>query len=82
MLSIIDSPHALAGHVPTLKAKGVKVAIRYYNHTNSSTFPNKRLERAEAVALDAAGIALAVVFQVRGGAGGSCGGFRCRQRHA
>lgn len=70
MLEIIDSAYSLTAHIPTLLAKGVKVVIRYYNHTNSATFPTKRLEPAEAVALSEAGIALAVVFEARGGAGG------------
>lgn len=70
MLKIIDSPHALTAHIPTLIANGVKVVIRYFNHSNSTRFPTKRLEPAEAAALTEAGIDLSVVFQVRGGAGG------------
>jgi hypothetical protein len=39
--------------------------IRYYNFTNSSTFPEKRLELPEAELLSASGLQIAVVFQQR-----------------
>jgi hypothetical protein len=39
--------------------------IRYYNFSNSSTFPNKRLELPEAEALAANGLQIGVVFQQR-----------------
>ncbi len=70
MLDIIDCPNSLTSKIPTLRANGVKVVIRYYNHKNSRIFPTKCLEPAEAAALDEAGIALATVFEQRAGAGG------------
>ncbi|HJY29970.1 MAG TPA: DUF1906 domain-containing protein [Pyrinomonadaceae bacterium] len=64
-MSIIDTPFRTTSSIPCLKSQGVKTVIRYYNFSNSSTFPNKRLELPEAEALAAAGLETAVVFQQR-----------------
>ncbi|MGF1446978.1 MAG: glycoside hydrolase domain-containing protein [Pikeienuella sp.] len=70
MDAIIDTAWAVGSAAAALSGAGCRTVIRYYNHRNSSRLPSKRLERAEAEALSAAGLSLAVVFQQRGGAGG------------
>lgn len=70
MYPVIDASQDLTAHASTLFKAGVQVVIRYYNNNNTSNHPTKRLTKAEAKALDKAGLALAVVFQQRGGAGG------------
>ena len=64
-MSIIDTPFRTTSSIPCLKQQGVSTVIRYYNFSNSSTFPNKRLELPEAEALAASGLQTAVVFQQR-----------------
>lgn len=73
MHKVIDTPWNTAAHAATLRQNGVETVIRYFNHTNSSKLPEKRVEKAEAETLAAAGLSLAVVFQQRGGAGGNIG---------
>jgi glycoside hydrolase-like protein len=64
-MSIIDTPFNTTTSISCLKSQGVGTVIRYYNFTNSSVFPNKRLELPEAEALSANEIQIAVVFQQR-----------------
>jgi uncharacterized protein (TIGR02594 family) len=70
MHAIIDSPYNLGDHAALVFQEGVRTVIRYYNNTNSSTFPSKCLTPKEFGQLTSAGLAVAVVFQQRGGAGG------------
>mgnify|MGYP001546253687 CR=1 FL=1 len=60
---IIDTPYNTSKKIPALLANNVGVVIRYYNFSNSSTFPEKRIELAEAQLLSASNIKIAVVFQ-------------------
>jgi hypothetical protein len=62
---IIDTPFKTTAKIPCLLSQGVQTVIRYYNFSNSSSFPEKRLERPEAEALIAHGLRIAVVFQQR-----------------
>ena len=62
---IIDTPFNTEPYIEQLVAAGTKTVIRYYNHQNSKTFPEKRLTAREAGALEDAGISMAVVFQQR-----------------
>jgi hypothetical protein len=64
-MSIIDTPFKTTDKIPCLKQQGVTTVIRYYNFTNSSVFPNKKLELPEAEALTANDLQIAVVFQQR-----------------
>ncbi|MBB3773151.1 uncharacterized protein (TIGR02594 family) [Angulomicrobium tetraedrale] len=73
MHEIIDVPQNVAPFARRLADSGVKTVIRYYTNSNSSTFPSKCLSAGELAALHAAGVSVAVVFQQRGGAGGSIG---------
>ncbi len=63
--TIIDTPHRTTGLAPALSSAGVQCVIRYYNRQNTTRFPNKKLTAAEADALSANGISVAVVFQQR-----------------
>lgn len=78
MHSIIDAPLDIGSFGNDLARAGVRVAIRYYNHRNSTSLPTKCLSSNELTALRAAGIDVAVVFQQRGGAGGNLGDFTSR----
>lgn len=71
MHRVIDTPWNTTSHLSSLKAGGVQRIIRYFNHRNSNTLPEKRLEPAEAQAIADAGLALCTVFQQRGGSGGN-----------
>ncbi|MEM1299609.1 MAG: TIGR02594 family protein [Pseudomonadota bacterium] len=73
MHRIIDSPWNVARHLGTLRAGGTETIIRYFNHQNSGSLPEKRVEPAEAAAIADEGLSLAIVFQQRGGAGGNIG---------
>lgn len=64
-MSIIDTPNNTESAIPCLLARGVRTVIRYYNFSNSQTFPRKRMELAEAQALSAQGLQIGVVFQQR-----------------
>lgn len=64
-MSIIDTPFNTESSISCLQSKGVRTVIRYYNFSNSSVFPRKRLELPEAEALTANGMQIAVVFQQR-----------------
>lgn len=70
MHTVIDTPWNTLPHIATLKARGVRTIIRYYNLSNSSSLPEKRVTPEEAQAMGELGISLAVVFQQRGGADG------------
>lgn len=70
MHAIIDVPRNVALFASHLAEAGVRTVIRYYNHRNSTVLPSKCLTRTELDALHAAGLAVAVVFQQRGGANG------------
>lgn len=61
--TIIDTPYSVKTRAHSLAALGIRCVIRYYNRQNSQTFPDKRLTRVEAEAIDEAGMAIAVVFQ-------------------
>lgn len=71
MHKVIDSPWRVGQHAAELKAGGVETIIRYYNHNNSTSLPQKRMEKDEYDEILAAGLSLAVVFQQRGGANGN-----------
>lgn len=64
-MSIIDTPFNTESRIACLKTSGVSTIIRYYNFSNSSVFPQKRLELAEAEVISKNGIQIAVVFQQR-----------------
>lgn len=71
MHAIIDVPSNVGPFATRLAAAGVKTVIRYYNHRNSATLPSKCLTREELRDLHGAGLAVAVVFEQRGGADGN-----------
>ena len=64
-MSIIDTTSNTQSSIPCLLSQGVQTVIRYYNFSNSSTFPEKRLELPEAELLSANGLQIAVTFQQR-----------------
>lgn len=64
-MSIIDTPFNTSSKLSCLASKGVRTVIRYYNFSNSQNFPEKQLSLAEAEALAAHGMQVAVVFQQR-----------------
>jgi len=47
-MSIIDTPFNTESSIACLLSQGVRTVIRYYNFSNSRTFPRKRMELAEA----------------------------------
>src|SRR5262245_23743298 len=64
-MSIIDTPFNTTSKIACLASQGVRTVIRYYNFSNSLNFPEKCLQLAEAQALSAHGLQIAVVFQQR-----------------
>ena len=64
-MSIIDTPFNTESRIPCLLSQGVRTVIRYYNFSNSRSFPEKRMELAEVQALAANRMQIAVVFQQR-----------------
>ncbi|WOF72792.1 TIGR02594 family protein [Parvibaculaceae bacterium PLY_AMNH_Bact1] len=60
---IIDTPANTTPHLKKLKAAGVQTVIRYYNHRDSTSLPEKGIKKSEAAALDNANLSIAVVFQ-------------------
>lgn len=64
-MSIIDTPYDTTRKANALADAGVQTVFRYYNFSNSSTFPDKCLVLDEARALTAAGLQIGVVFQQR-----------------
>src|SRR5690242_8367535 len=64
-MSIIDTPFNTESKISCLTLNGVTTVIRYYNFSNSSVFPHKRMELPEAELLAKNGLKIAVVFQQR-----------------
>jgi len=64
-MDIIDTPFNTTAKISCLVSHGVGTVIRYYNFSNSLSFPEKCLQLAEAQALGAHGVQIAVVFQQR-----------------
>lgn len=64
-MSIIDTSRNTTAKLPCLAADGVKTIVRYYNFSNSHKLPEKCLTLAEAQAISAQGMNIAVVFQQR-----------------
>jgi len=62
---IIDTPFNTAAKISCLVSHGVVAVVRYYNFSNSLSFPEKCLQLAEAQALGSQGVRIAVVFQQR-----------------
>src|SRR5262249_40832112 len=62
---IIDTPFNTESSISCLKSQGVTTVIRYYNFSNSATFPHKRIELPEAGPLAENGLHPAVVSQQR-----------------
>jgi LysM repeat protein len=67
----LDAAVNLTQKAKCLRNQGFDFAVRYYNVSNSQTFPEKRLTLTEAKALVGAGFLLGVVFQQAGNAIGS-----------
>ena len=72
ILKGLDAAVNLTQKATCLRNQGFDFAMRYYNISNSQTFPEKRLTLTEAKALVSAGFLLGVVFQQ---AGNAIGGF-------
>ena len=64
-MAIIDTPFNTTSRIPCLVSIGVQTVIRYYNFENSQGFPEKSIQLAEAQALAAHGVQIAVIFQQR-----------------
>ncbi|PWK45522.1 DUF1906 domain-containing protein [Pseudomonas sp. B21-040] len=62
---IIDTPYNTTTKLRCLSKENVKTVIRYYNFSNSKTFPDKCLTLIEAQSICAQGMNIAVVFQQR-----------------
>src|SRR5215510_9956763 len=65
MSIIIDTPFNTEASLGCLSSEGVSTVIRYYNFSNSLTFPEKAMQLAEAQSLGAHGMQIGVVFQQR-----------------
>lgn len=63
MTKIFDTNHDVTNKLPQLKAAGIETVIRYIGATGSE----KYIKPAEAKAIAAAGLKLALVFEVWGG---------------
>lgn len=63
---IIDTAQNSTRFLPELERMGVRTVLRYYNHSNSRTLPEKCLTREEAQTLSAHGFGIGVVFQQYG----------------
>ncbi|MBL4645786.1 MAG: hypothetical protein COA52_16310 [Hyphomicrobiales bacterium] len=70
MHKVIDCAWNIGEYAAQIKAGGVDTVIRYYNRSNSTKLPSKRLDKAEADALADAGLSIAVVYQQGGGSKG------------
>lgn len=64
-MDIIDTPFNTTQNISCLVSRGVGTVIRYYNFSNSRSFPEKCLQLAEAEALGSHGLQIGVVFQQR-----------------
>ncbi len=62
-IEILDSPWDMTPHLPKISAQGGKTIIRYIDHKNSTVLPQKLILPAEAAAIHAAGLKLALVFE-------------------
>jgi len=62
---IIDTPYNTTSKLRNLAKENVRTIIRYYNFSNSRTFPDKCLTLIEAQSICAQGMNIAVVFQQR-----------------
>jgi hypothetical protein len=62
---IVDTPWNSTNTLSQLGSGGVTTVIRYYNHSNSTTLPQKCLTTTEAQAVVGKGMRLAVTFQQR-----------------
>jgi hypothetical protein len=62
---IIDTPYNTSKKLKDLFREDVTTIIRYYNFSNSKTFPEKCLTLIEAQSICAQGMSIAVVFQQR-----------------
>jgi hypothetical protein len=62
---IIDTPYKTTAKLGCLAKKNVQTIIRYYNFSNSRSFPDKCLTLMEAQSICAQGMNIAVVFQQR-----------------
>src|SRR6266508_3190724 len=65
VMDIIDTPFDTTPKISCLVSHGIGTVIRYYNFSNSRSFPEKCLQLAEAQALGSQGVRIAVVFQQR-----------------
>lgn len=73
MYKVIDTATNVGEFAGDIRRAGVETVIRYFNNSNSSNLPNKRLEPTEAQQLYDAGLSVMTVFQQRGGADGNIG---------
>lgn len=64
-MKIIDTPWNTSSKLTCLSNNGITTVIRYYNFSNSSALPQKKLLLAEAEDISLAGLSIAVVFQQR-----------------
>lgn len=64
-MKIIDTPWNTTSKLSCLSSAGVATVIRYYNFSNSSRLPEKRLTLSEAQHISSSGLSIAVVFQQR-----------------
>ena len=64
-MDVIDTPFNTTSTISCLVSRGVGTVIRYYNFSNSLSFPEKCLQLPEAQALGSKGVRIAVVFQQR-----------------
>ncbi len=62
---VIDTPYNTTRKLQYLAKENVGTIIRYYNFSNSKTFPEKCLTLIEAQSICAQGMNIAVVFQQR-----------------
>ncbi|MGL6244593.1 glycoside hydrolase domain-containing protein [Pseudomonas sp.] len=62
---IIDTPYNTTAKLRGLAKENVQTIIRYYNFSNSRTFPEKCLTLIEAQSICAQGMNIVVVFQQR-----------------
>jgi uncharacterized protein (TIGR02594 family) len=76
-MAIIDVATDVGAYAEHFARAGVTTVIRHYNHRNVD-LPGERLDAAEKAALEAAGLAIAVVFQ-QTGAGDHAEGFSYSQ---
>lgn len=62
---VIDTPYSTTRKLQCLAKENVGTVIRYYNFSNSKTFPEKCLTLIEAQSICAQGMNIVVVFQQR-----------------